>query len=752
MNHRVPTRSQSRGYSLLEILMALALLGILIAMTTVGLRSRTEQEGPRGLAFALASELRAARAEAQKTGQTVAVCFPSDEKKNSLSRSAVVRRGAQKGAVWRSLSFESEFAATIFLGTWPGAVLQPSDVPPSWTTSIRNEIAIFFRPDGTAFSNDLPSVDGAIPVLVGSALMGNFSGPTGILTGAVNPQTIWVSSSGSIQVEPNKVPVGTLPSAGESHLTVASLVLKDLPSSSPEIIDPPVLYPEPVDPDQGTGIGQSFVQLHPFQKSGEQLEYGLATIEVNAKDADGGPLSYVLSAEAIDSTGEPGDFTVPELKGQMKFVLDPKTNTYMWKAVVSWRPPPGAPTDSTYFLTLTVRDPEGNEAVASSRAGLLPKITALPPARIAMVTNNHRLFITNLDGGGEVRINPDETDMMPFFSRDGSQLFTFHPGATGHTLRSRLSDGTPAFETLASISGDPRDVWIDPTGCFAMITDNVRENVQFPWGRVNPGSSGGSDGESTPPSLVSEPKSTQSLQSLNIINLMTGDRLHITEDAKADSFEWASNYSHLFSYVDVTETALKELKGKFPIPYDFGWHHEHPGYKDPTLTKYLVGNPFTAVDSSLPVVSSRHRRYNPANPDWYAHVAGNVLRVVKGDGTEEKNISTGAFDNNPWGPNNPTWSANGQYLITIQSPGAGAVIKSFRIFDSAGKLLASPEEIYSKALPNARLAQLDPEGKWIYYLQDGHIFRTANDSKKATKAISISEHINANMESYVISP
>ncbi len=747
MNHRAPIiRSQSHGYSLLEILMALALLGILIAITTVSLRSRTEQEGPRGLAIALASELRAARSEAQKSGQLVAVCFPSDEKKNSLSRSAVIRRGAQKGAVWRNLSFESEFAATIFLGTWPGSELELTDLPPSWNTSTRNEIAIFFRPDGTAFSNDLPAVDGALPIVIGSALMGNFSGPTGQLAGAVNPQTIWVSSSGSIQVEPNKVAVGTLPSAGEKHLSVASLDLKELPSSSPEIINP-VLYPEPVDDDEGTGIGQSFVQLHPFQKSGEQLEYGLATIEVNAKDADGGPLSYVLSAESVDSSGDPGNFTIPELKGPMKFVLDRKTNQYLWKAVVSWRPPPGAPTDSTYFLTLTVIDPEGNEAIASSKAGLLPKITALPPARIAMVTSNNRLFITNLDGGGEVRANPGETDKMPFFSRDGSQLFTFHPGASGHTLRSRLSDGTPNFETLASISGKPEDVWIDPTGCFAMITDNIRSGVAFPWGRVIITGGGKDDSPSATPQYGD---TTRSLQSINVINLMTGDRIHLTDDARADSFEWASNHTHLFSYVDVKETPLKELKGTTPVVYDYGWHHEPPGLTEPTLAKQLSGNPFAAVNSSLPVVSSRARRYNPANPDWYAQVIGGVLKVAHRDGVQEKTIASGAFESNAWGPQNPTWSANGQHLVAIQSPGSGATIKSFRVFDSAGKLLASPTSTYSKALPNASLAQLDPEGKWVYYLQDSNIFRSTNDSHQ--KTINISGHINGTMDDYVISP
>lgn len=728
--------------------MAFALLGILLALTTVSLRSSITKEGSRGLAYALASELRSARSEAQRSGKYVAVAFPSEGKTVPYSRSALLRRGDQRGDIWRSLNFEEEFEATIFLGKWSDEpVVTDNALPPSWLTSTRDEIAIFFRPDGTAFSNDLHPLHSDFPIVVGSGFVGGSgSGPESTLTGVSNPQTVWVSSSGTVRVESNKVPQGVLP-VGEANVRIAKFDTRSGSTSVPEIRSA-VLHPKPIDTDEGAGVAQSFVQIHPFQKDGDQLEYGLVTLEVEAIDSDGGPLSYVLSADLVRGSGDTGAFSVPDLHGKMRFVQDPRTRQHVWKATVSWRPPPGAPAKSLYNLTLKVVDPEGNEAVVSSETELLPRIVSLPPARIVMATGEGRLYLTNLDGGGHTLITRDGAEYLPFFSRDGSRIFSFHPLDTGeYELRSRAANGTTSFDPLANFTGNPRDVWIDPTACYAVLLGGSRR-VGFPWGIAVQTSSGGDDSE--PSYELQRGAEVADLHSLFIVNLMTGRQIQAADNAKANTFHWASNRNGFFSYEEIV------AKAPVPLPGGLGSHPPPPGFEDRPVNKFLAWDPFTSVRTTLPVESARDRRYNPANSGWYAQVHGSELRVHHHASGQTLNVTSGAFEVSSFGQKNPTWSANGQCLTFIQSPGSGAVIKAFRVFDNAGAPLARPEEIFSLARPNATLAQLDPEGEWVYFLDEAKIYR-CSIAHPARSPVEVSAEIKsagatASMQSYVISP
>lgn len=730
------------------MVLAIALVGILLGMTTVGLRSTADREGARGLAYALASEMRSARSEAQRSGKYVAVCFPSGGKTIPFSRSAVLRRGEQKGDVWRTLNFDSEFDATIFAGKWSDdPIAGDSALPPAWETSTRDEIAIFFRPDGTAFSNDLRPRDSELPIVVASGYVaGSGTGAESTLTGAASPQTIWVSSSGTVRVETNTVPGGVLP-VGESTVRIAKLNLRAGSSSAPEIRSA-VLHPKPIDTEEGAGVSQSFVQIHPFQKDGDQLEYGLVTIEVEATDSDGGPLSYTLTADVIGGSGNGGAFSVPDLKGKMRFVHDPRSRQHRWKATVSWRPPPGAPAKTSYNLTLRVTDPEGNEAIASTETELLPKIVSLPPARIVMSTAGGKLYLTNLDGGGHTLITRDGDEFLPFFSRDGSRVFSFHSVSAGsHELRSRAANGTTSFDALANFTGDPSDVWTDPTSCYAVLLGGSR-TVNFPWAIAVLVSGGGDDG---PPVYRLQPGSTPAdMHSLFIVNLMTGRQIEVADNAVENSFDWASNRNGFFRYREVVANEPR------PLPGGLGSHPPRPGSHQEDATKFLAWDPFTAVRTSLPIESAKDRRYNPADSNWYAIVDGTDLVVRNQTTGQTITIASGSFEKARFGQNNPTWSANGQQLAFIQSPGSGALVRAFRIFNDTGAPLARAEETYSLARPNATLAQLDPEGEWIYFLQNSHIYRGSIVNRRRAP-VEISDDIRpggvkASMQSYVVSP
>lgn len=67
------------GFSLLEIMVVLFLGATLVGITAISLKHSTEREGSRGLAYAVASDLRAARAEAQRSGSLVAYCLSAGD-------------------------------------------------------------------------------------------------------------------------------------------------------------------------------------------------------------------------------------------------------------------------------------------------------------------------------------------------------------------------------------------------------------------------------------------------------------------------------------------------------------------------------------------------------------------------------------------------------------------------------------------------------------------------------------------------
>ena len=61
------------GFTVMELVFGFLIVAILLGLTVSNLRFSVQKEGPRGLAYTLASEIRAARAEAQRSGKIVAV-------------------------------------------------------------------------------------------------------------------------------------------------------------------------------------------------------------------------------------------------------------------------------------------------------------------------------------------------------------------------------------------------------------------------------------------------------------------------------------------------------------------------------------------------------------------------------------------------------------------------------------------------------------------------------------------------------
>ena len=741
------------GFTVMELVFGFLIVAILLGLTVSNLRFSVQKEGPRGLAYTLASEIRAARAEAQRSGKIVAVCFPSEGRTNSLSRSAVIRKGEQRGHIAKILGFGDEYDATIFVGTWPGASVNNShEVPVSWSISTADEMAIYFRPDGSAFSNEIPDIDGNYAIVAASGYTGTFNGPGGVLSGAKNPSTIWISASGSVTVDEHKLPVGTLPE-GESSLAVANFDLSSEPSpTSPTILFTKFL-PEKVDGIDTASVGQNYVSVHPNQKEGGYLEYGIATIEIKAKDRDGGPLTYTLEATA--SAGETGEFTVSNLEGQMRYVYDEVERDYVWHTVISWRPPPGAPPDLVYELTVLVNDPDGNSVEISSNAGLLPRVSSLPPSRLVMCTNDNRLYLANLDGANEIEITKNGGEFLPFFSADGSLIFSFHDNtSTGRRqLRSRTANGTSSFNQLAEFDTTGTTLHFDPTFTFAAIVVADGTNY-FPWLRVwteQVASGTDSDGNTTYDTVwFKEDKVSQPIKyKVLIVNLMSNDPpVQVASNVRgANDFSWAgSETRYTFKYGTRSALPTVDNVGGSPFP-----GIAEPGFTDTESSAYkLVGHPPVAEPTGNFTAEATNRSYNPADPNWYLQVESGQLHMRNASTSADIVLSSaGSFEDDVRNRKTPSWSANGEHIAYIENPGGGSKLVSMKVLDQT---FAPVGPILNNEVNggNFSSAQLSPEGKWIYYLRGGQLFRAVNTS--GSSGVNISQRISGSLNGYVISP
>jgi type II secretory pathway pseudopilin PulG len=745
---------RARGFTLAELVFGFLIIAILLGLAVNNLKFSSQKEGPRSFAYALASDIRAARAEAQRSGKIVAVCFPSEGRTNSLSQSAILRKGEQRGHLSRIIGYGDDYDATVFLGTWPGASVDSGhEIPVGWSISTQDAMAIYFRPDGSAFSNEIPELDGNYPLVVASSYQGSMNGPNGQVTHAKNPHTVWVSASGSVSVEEGKVPGGTLPQ-GESTLAISQPKLAGEPApTSPTLISASFL-PESVEGLETAHIGQNYVSVHPNQKDGDYLEYGFATIEIKAKDLDGGPLTYTLEARA--STGDEGEFSVSNLEGQLRYVYDEKEREYIWHTLITWRPPPATPADREYDLIVLVKDPEGNELEVSSRAGLIPKVSSLPPSRLVMETAGNSLYLANLDGSNEIEITKDGEEFLPFFSADGSRLFSFYDytdGSGRRELRSRIANGTTIFQQLAQFDNVGTEVHFDPTFTFAaiLVKDGEHEffwqNVQEVTTTTDSTNEDGSTSSTTTTTyeITGSGTSTPDKFKILIVNLMSSDPPVVVADDARKEFQWAPRSEGRYKFNYGTRAAIE------PVMKGGHQHIESPGYEDETSDAFKIDShpPAKILTDGFSGTASK-RAYNPAAPQWYLIVDGSGLFAKNDDSGDSIRLSSvGNIENDHDNRKHPSWSADGQHATFVENPGSGATLKSMKVLKPDHTALSSPT-LNCQISGNIRAAQLSPEGEWVYYLRGGELYRAKNES--GASGVNLSSRIGVNIDGYAVSP
>lgn len=744
----IEKRRQSRGLSLVEIVLVFAILAILIGITAVSLKTSVKREGPRAMAHNLVADLRAARTEASRSGKLVAFCFPSEDKSNPFSQNALMRRGSQVGDPLRPLSYDRAYNGFIFAGTWPGATLSENEVPVGWALSTANEISIYFRPDGTAFSNDLPAVEGNYPLVVGSAFVADRSGPRSVATAVADPYTVWVSGSGNVSIEEGTTPAGPLPPTDIKPHPAPFGATEANKDSSPVIEDIKFL-PEGIPGSDTVGLSQNYVDIHPDEKESERLEYGIATMLITASDRDGGPLYFDL--HAIASSGERGKFTVSNETGAMDYIYDPAKDSGRWQAMVSWRPPPGAPEDTVYELQITIRDEEGNSAFTASGAGLLPRIANLPPSRMVIQTADRQLYMANIEGANTVKLTKDEEpEYEPFFSPDGTRIYSKHDTpAGGLQLRVRNADGSdlrvlrefsPAIVAANKVYGEEIDIRFDPTFHYAAYRFNIRQ-ANYEAYRVE---------RLIKPvryRLVPAFGTPGEIYELEVLHLNGGlPPIRVASDAFGQ-FYWDGEADHTLRFK--SRTSFKDLNHRvmtdLPPGHPLGPYIPTPGFRTEDADGVtLEGFPPTTRPAMGVGVNATNQIFNLTEPDWFLETPEpggiNLMRTSMTSTHEVSNESI---------IGKPSWSADGLFVAYIRDTGSGQEIVVKEVLNSDFTRKSSPVVKYTYGTSGVSSVKLSPKGRWIFFIRGNKLYRAINSS--GSTPVEISSSLGKDIAAFAVS-
>jgi type II secretory pathway pseudopilin PulG len=339
-------RSPAKAFSLLEVLFALALATIVLAIGFRFIPSAPSRAATMGLAEEVAEELRQARQQALSEHQPIAVVFPSANGTIPISKGLYILRGEDTPAIVKTRRFDAEYGDTaVFAGLWP----TPDSSSPTvrakdedfdlatWLGAV-SDPAIVFLPSGVVRST-LPSYNQRIGLLVSSRFV--YAGNQA--NSAFRPQTIWVNPLGAVTIETGAPASVTQSESGDTVNAVLPPVL-DTPGP-----DSPVITAVRTEPDFRADGLYSPADIWGGLRPGEY-----ATLIVEATDINGGPLTTNWTGGGTFSSAT---------EGRMEWDSD----TALWRAVWTWTPPaePPDPAGTIYSLSCQIQDPQGNTTVST---------------------------------------------------------------------------------------------------------------------------------------------------------------------------------------------------------------------------------------------------------------------------------------------------------------------------------------------------------------------------------------------------
>lgn len=443
----------ARGFSLVEIAVVMVLLSAIALPLFLSSRASSDRLRSQGLARALTEELRAARAHAAQEQTDVVVAFPA-----GASRSFRVYQGEDALSAVRTLNFDRDYDSFVLAATWPiegtwqtdSTLGSERDLPPGMNL-------VLFRPDGSVTSN-LPRAEGAYCLVVGGAM--SFA-PTETqsaeLQAIKDPSTVVIQPAGTIELVDRLYLASTALPVTEFKPDLASLEPDDLKGDHDPVIDSISFFPRPGSLEGESGIAKTFIEIHPVAEGEQVKEYGLVAIEVEASDADGGPL--FLEVDIVPSSGRPGTLTSD---GPVRMEYLQKR----WKGTVGWRPPVDADPDTTYSFSVKVWDRDGRGVTADADASVLPVLSTLTDNRLAVESIDGVVYLANLHGGELVRLSPAGIhESRPIWSGDGTKLYVVASQGEELSFVRYNADGT-GRTTITVFPEDAREFQVDRSGMY----------------------------------------------------------------------------------------------------------------------------------------------------------------------------------------------------------------------------------------------------------------------------------------------
>lgn len=363
-----------RGFSLIEVLVAVALSTLLLGMALVNLWPARNSASSRSLAESLAEELRLAGRSAIASGVPVAVALPT-QGSGPHCQSLYTLSGQQTPQMGRVRNYAQEFPGTyLCVGTWgrsgaggwtrnqPHPMSNSDDFnPAAWINPVSGlDPTLIFTPAGTVTSNGLPLWNGEFYLVASTGVEFQSASVPGSgpalnyfsLQRLSKPWTVRVTASGSVTVLNGLAGSdGTTGLEDRSFATAAPPAppLTTLPLNTAPTIATCQISPEPPD---GSAAGETVVAPD------EHI-----SLRVTATDAQGDQLYCSWAASA-------GDFSSPvrqrmELEGAQ------------WVSTWEWRPPVGVQTGS-YTLTCTITDQRGAATTGGAQGSLAVTVQASP--------------------------------------------------------------------------------------------------------------------------------------------------------------------------------------------------------------------------------------------------------------------------------------------------------------------------------------------------------------------------------------
>jgi hypothetical protein len=210
---------------------------------------------------------------------------------------------------------------------------------------------------------------------------------------------------------------------------------------------------------------------------------------------------------------------------------------------------------------------------------------------------------------------------------------------------------------------------------------------------------------------------------------------------RGTGFFWDADRKHTIAFTRA------EAKTPEPPPgYTTGLPHyvRNPGYEPLTTATKLDGFPPTKTNVSGTTSDATGNVYNPVDDRWYLD-SSSGLRLKKRGESGSTLIQSGSLEGKP------SWSSNGRHVAYVRNNGSNDTVMVKEIMEGSPLTpKATFDTRYQFSGPNVSNAQLAPTAKWVFFLQDGKLFRAVNAS--GASRVDISEQLGKTLETYVVAP